>query len=60
MEEGLGEHEGKTQAQDTSCLLTAWDRYDEEPKSAYNSSRWEPFLFLMLYLLPALVIHINS
>lgn len=60
MEEGLGEQEGKTQAQDTPCLLTAWDRYDEEPKSTYNSSKWELFLFLMLYLLPAFVIRINS
>lgn len=40
---------GKTQAQDTPCLLIAWDRYDAESKSAYNSSKWEPFISLMLY-----------
>lgn len=60
MEKGLGEQEGKTQAQDTPSLLLAWDRYDEELKSACNSSKWEPFIFLVLYLPSALVIHINS
>lgn len=60
MEEGLGSRRGKTLAGDIPSLLIARDRYDEELRNTYNSSKWEPFIFFMLYLPPALAIHINS